>query len=78
VNLDAVEHLVAEIVLAAAVPAGDRIQIFCEEADQGRLATVVSTVTRRLGLHRLGVVATAIDRLPRHPNGKIDYRSLVE
>ncbi|MEQ4305621.1 AMP-binding protein [Plantactinospora sp. B6F1] len=78
VNLDAVEHLVAGIVPAAAVPAGDRIQVFCEKADRERLAAVVGTVTGRLGLHRLGVLATAVDRLPRRPNGKIDYRSLVE
>jgi acyl-coenzyme A synthetase/AMP-(fatty) acid ligase len=46
-NLDAVEHVVAEVVTAAAVPAGDRIRIWCERADEQRLAEVVDIVSTR-------------------------------
>jgi acyl-coenzyme A synthetase/AMP-(fatty) acid ligase len=77
-NLDAIEHLVADVVTAAAVPAGDRIRIWCEGADEARLAEVVRVVTTRLGLHRFGVVAAPLDRLPRRPNGKLDYRALPD
>ncbi|MEE6260934.1 AMP-binding protein [Plantactinospora sonchi] len=77
VNLDAVEHLVAEITVAAAVPDGDRVLVLCERADRSQLAAVVAAVTQRFGLHRLGVSARAVDGLPRHPNGKVDYRSLT-
>jgi acyl-coenzyme A synthetase/AMP-(fatty) acid ligase len=76
-NLDAIEHLAAPIAVAAAVPAGDRIRIVCEAADQALLAQVVAAVTRATGLHHLGVHAESIDRLPRRPNGKVDYRALA-
>jgi acyl-coenzyme A synthetase/AMP-(fatty) acid ligase len=75
-NLDAIEHLVAPFTVAAAVPAGDRIRVVCETADREVLAQVVAVVTGELGLHRLGVHAEAVDRLPRRPNGKVDYRAL--
>ncbi|GAA4443919.1 AMP-binding protein [Phytohabitans houttuyneae] len=75
-NLDAVEHLAAPFAVAAAVPAGDRIRVVCETADRAVLAQVVAVVTGALGLHRLGVRAEGIDRLPRRPNGKIDYHAL--
>jgi acyl-CoA synthetase (AMP-forming)/AMP-acid ligase II len=78
-NLDAIEHLVAGIVPAvAAVPAGDRIRIWCEGADQTHLAAVVQTVTTALGVHRLGVLAASVDALPRRSNGKVDYRALSD
>lgn len=76
VNLDSVEHLVADLAVAAAVAAGDRIRICCENVDAARLAAVRSAVAGRLGLHRLGVIVESVDRLPRRPNGKVDYSAL--
>lgn len=75
-NLDAVEHLVAPLAVAAAVPAGDRVRVVCEGADRETLARVVAVVTSSLGLHRLGVLAESVDQFPRRPNGKIDYQAL--
>lgn len=77
VNLDAVEHLVADLAVAAAVAAGDRIRVCCENADAARLAAVRAAVTDRLGLHRLGVTVESVRRLPRRPNGKVDYAALA-
>lgn len=76
VNLDAVEHVVAGIAVAAAVAAGDRITIWCEGLDRARVAEVVAAVTGGLGIHRLGMRVEPVDRLPRLPSGKIDYRAL--
>jgi acyl-coenzyme A synthetase/AMP-(fatty) acid ligase len=76
VNLDAVEHLVAGLAVVAAVATDDRVRVWCEAADADRVAAVVTTIATELGLHRLGIQARTLDRLPRRPNGKIDYRAL--
>jgi acyl-CoA synthetase (AMP-forming)/AMP-acid ligase II len=77
VNLDAVEHVAGRLVPAAALADGDRIHLVCEGVDSPRLAKVAAAVADQLGIHRAGIRATRVDRLPRFPTGKINYRAVT-
>lgn len=76
VDLDAVEHAAAALAPAAALAGDDRILVWCEGLTAGRAKDVAALVGRDLGIHRTAVRVTAIDRLPRRANGKVDYDAL--
>lgn len=76
VNLDAVELAAAAIVTAAAVAGDDRISLWCEGIGAERLREVTALVARELRIHPSALTVAAVDRLPRRPNGKVDYRGL--
>jgi len=76
VDLDAVEHAAAALALAAALAGDDRILVWCEGLAAARAKEVAALVARELGIHRTAVRVTAIDRLPRRANGKVDYDAL--
>lgn len=76
VDLDAVERAAAPMVTAAAVAGEDRISLWCEGIGTERLADVAALVARQLRIHPSALAVTAVDRLPRRPNGKVDYPAL--
>jgi acyl-CoA synthetase (AMP-forming)/AMP-acid ligase II len=82
VNLDDIEKLVGQaagdgIGPVAAVPAGDKVIVWCEgTADADRRAEVAKLLAERMKLHRSGFDVRGIDRLPLLSSGKIDYRTL--
>jgi len=76
VSLDAVEHVTAALAPAAAVAGADRIMIWCEATGSDQLAEVAALVARELRIHRTAITVGALDRLPRRPNGKVDYGAL--
>lgn len=76
VSLDAVEHVTAALAPAAAVAGDDRIVIWCEATGSERLSEVAALVARELRIHRTAITVGALDRLPRRPNGKVDYGAL--
>ncbi len=76
VDLDAVERAAAALAPAAALAGDDRILVWCEGLAAARAKDVAALVGRDLGIHRTAVRVTAIDRLPRRANGKVDYDAL--
>ncbi|MEV0127909.1 AMP-binding protein [Dactylosporangium sp. NPDC050688] len=76
VDLDAVEHAAAALAPAAALAGDDRILVWCEGLAAAQAKDVAALVGRRLGIHRTAVRVTALDRLPRRANGKVDYDAL--
>jgi acyl-coenzyme A synthetase/AMP-(fatty) acid ligase len=76
VDLDAVERAAAEMATAAAVAGEDRISLWCEGIGAERLADVAALVARQLRIHPSALAVAAVDRLPRRPNGKVDYPAL--
>lgn len=82
VNLDDIEKLVGQagvdgIGPVAAVPAGDKVVLWCEGAvDADRRAEVAKLLAERMKLHRSGFDVREIGSLPLLSNGKIDYRTL--
>ncbi|WP_433200146.1 AMP-binding protein [Dactylosporangium sp. CS-047395] len=76
VDLDAVEHAAAALAPAAALAGDDRILVWCEGLPAARASEVAAHVGRALGIHRTAVRVTAIDRLPRRANGKVNYDAL--
>jgi acyl-CoA synthetase (AMP-forming)/AMP-acid ligase II len=76
VDLDAVEHTIAGVAPAAALADGDRLRIWCEDLTRNRYPEVTEALRLAFGVHRLGVIITSVDRLPRLSSGKVDYRAL--
>ncbi|WP_433040550.1 AMP-binding protein [Dactylosporangium sp. CS-033363] len=76
VDLDAVELAAAALAPAAALAGDDRILVWCEGLAAVRATEVAAHVGRVLGIHRTAVRVTAIDRLPRRANGKVNYDAL--
>jgi acyl-coenzyme A synthetase/AMP-(fatty) acid ligase len=76
VDLDAVEHAASAVAPAAATAGDDRILLWCEGVGTERLRDVATLVAGQLRIHAAALAVTAIDQLPRRPNGKIDYRGL--
>ncbi|NUT48708.1 MAG: AMP-binding protein [Saccharothrix sp.] len=78
VELDELERLFADLGPAAAVGVhGDRAAVFVEHASDEQVRSRLSRVCRRLGVTAGVVTAHARDRLPRLPNGKVDYVTLT-
>nr|BFE58930.1 AMP-binding protein [Dactylosporangium thailandense] len=76
VDLDAVEHVAGALAPAAALAGDDRVLVWCEGLPAARAREVAALVGRQLGIHRTAVLVTAIDRLPRRANGKVNYDAL--
>lgn len=76
VSLDAVEHVSSTVAPTAALAGDDRVLVWCEGVGDERLAEVADLVARRLRIHRTAVRVAALPRLPRRPNGKVDYDAL--
>ncbi|MEU7871443.1 AMP-binding protein [Dactylosporangium sp. NPDC049140] len=76
VDLDAVEHAAGALAPAAALAGDDRVLVWCEGLPAARAHEVAALVGRELGIHRTAVRVTAIDRLPRRANGKVNYDAL--
>jgi acyl-CoA synthetase (AMP-forming)/AMP-acid ligase II len=82
VSLDDVEEMLTSHGLAvAAATEGDRILIFHEgvshESASSAFGHRVAETAARLRLHPSGFEVHAVERIPRFPNGKTDYRTLV-
>jgi acyl-CoA synthetase (AMP-forming)/AMP-acid ligase II len=77
VSLDDIERLVGDAGPAAAVPAGDRVVVWCTAADEETCRAVTDLLSKQLKLHRSGFVVRSIDRLPTLTSGKVDYRTLI-
>jgi acyl-CoA synthetase (AMP-forming)/AMP-acid ligase II len=76
VDLDAVEHAAAALAPTAALAGDDRVLVWCEGLGAARAKELAALVGRELGIHRTAVRVTAVDRLPRRANGKVDYDAL--
>ncbi|WP_434743515.1 AMP-binding protein [Micromonospora sp. SH-82] len=76
VNLYDVEELVRDRGPVAAVSGPDRVVLFVEGIDAAQAREVAGRLSERLRMHRTGFDVRGVDRLPRLPNGKIDYRTL--
>lgn len=77
VDLDAVEHVAAALAPVAAIARDDRIAVWCEGIGPERRRDLAALVARELRIHPAALSITAVDRLPRRPNGKIDYCGLT-
>ncbi|MET0235715.1 MAG: AMP-binding protein [Kibdelosporangium sp.] len=76
VNLDDLEQVVKGYGPAAAVPAGDKVVVWLQEADTEACKGAARTLSERLHLHVTGFDVRPADDFPLLPSGKIDYRSL--
>ncbi|MCE7004878.1 AMP-binding protein [Kibdelosporangium philippinense] len=76
VNLDDLEQVVKGYGPAAAVPAGDKVVVWLQEADAEACKAAAKTLAERLHLHVTGFDVRPADDFPLLPSGKIDYRSL--
>ncbi|HEV2781842.1 MAG TPA: AMP-binding protein [Actinophytocola sp.] len=78
VSLDDLEQVLrgAGTPPAAAVPAGDKVIIWLEGADEATRKAAARALSERLHLHVTGFDVRPIDALPLLPSGKIDYRTL--
>ncbi len=80
VNLDDLERLVRDTGLdvgaAAAVPAGDKVVLWLEDAAADLRKAVAKALSEKLHLHVTGFDVRDIDALPLLPSGKVDYRAL--
>lgn len=76
VNLDDLEQVVRGYGPAAAVPAGDKVVIWLQDADTEACKAAAKTLSERLHLHVTGFDVRPADDFPLLPSGKIDYRSL--
>nr|WP_157527854.1 AMP-binding protein [Kibdelosporangium sp. MJ126-NF4] len=76
VNLDDLEQVVKGYGPAAAVPAGDKVVVWLQDADAEACKAAAKTLAERLHLHVTGFDVRQTDDFPLLPSGKIDYRSL--
>ncbi|MFI5907476.1 AMP-binding protein [Dactylosporangium sp. NPDC051541] len=76
VDLDAVELVAGAVAPAAAVAGDDRVLVWCEGLAAAQAGEVVRRIADQLGIHRTAVRVTAVERLPRRANGKVDYDAL--
>jgi acyl-coenzyme A synthetase/AMP-(fatty) acid ligase len=80
VSLDDLEQLVRSAGLGldgvGAVPAGDRVTLYVEGADQRATTAAARALADRLRMHVSGFDVRGIDSLPLLSSGKIDYRAL--
>nr|WP_307855780.1 AMP-binding protein [Kibdelosporangium banguiense] len=76
VNLDDLEQVVKGYGPAAAVPAGDKVVVWLQEADTDACKAAARTLSERLHLHVTGFDVRPAGDFPLLPSGKIDYRSL--
>lgn len=76
VSLDEVEELVAHAGTVAAIDEPDRLVIYTE-VSSGALADAVTQLAARLKLHPSCFEIRAIESIPRLPNGKVNYASLI-
>ena len=77
VALDDVEEMLAPHAAVATVENEGRILIFAE-ADPSRLDSPVDALARTLRLHRSAFEVRRMREIPRLPNGKTDYRRVLE
>ncbi|CAM3682575.1 AMP-binding protein [Kibdelosporangium persicum] len=76
VNLDDLEQVVKGYGPAAAVPAGDKVVVWLQDADAEACKAAARTLSERLHLHVTGFDVRQAGDFPLLPSGKIDYRSL--
>jgi acyl-CoA synthetase (AMP-forming)/AMP-acid ligase II len=76
VNLDDLEQVVKGYGPAAAVPAGDKVVVWLQDADAEACKAAAKTLSERLHLHVTGFDVRPSGDFPLLPSGKIDYRSL--
>jgi acyl-coenzyme A synthetase/AMP-(fatty) acid ligase len=80
VSLDDLEQLVRSAGLGldavGAVPAGDRVTLYVEGADQRATTAAARALADRLRMHVSGFDVRGIESLPLLSSGKIDYRAL--
>ncbi|HEX5405719.1 MAG TPA: AMP-binding protein [Pseudonocardiaceae bacterium] len=80
VSLDDLEQLVRTAGLGldavGAVPAGDRVTLYVEGADQRATTAAARALAGHLRMHVSGFDVRGIESLPLLSSGKIDYRAL--
>nr|WP_312866017.1 AMP-binding protein [Saccharothrix violaceirubra] len=80
VNLDDLEQLLRvaglDLGAAAAVPAGDKVVVWVENATADARKAAAKALSEKLHLHVSGFDVREIDSLPLLASGKVDYRAL--
>ncbi|RKT51985.1 AMP-binding protein [Saccharothrix australiensis] len=76
VNLDDLEQLVKHLGAAAAVPSGDKVVVWLDQAGRDECRAAAKALSEALRLHVSGFDVRPADGFPLLPSGKIDYRSL--
>ncbi|MBB5958853.1 acyl-CoA synthetase (AMP-forming)/AMP-acid ligase II [Saccharothrix tamanrassetensis] len=76
VSLDDLEELVKHLGAAAAVPAGDKVVVWLDQASRDGCRAAAKVLAEALHLHVTGFDVRPVDGFPLLPSGKIDYRSL--
>jgi acyl-coenzyme A synthetase/AMP-(fatty) acid ligase len=76
VSLDDLEQIVKAHGAAVAVPAGDKVVVWLDQADSDTCKAAAKLLSETLHLHVTGFDVRPSDGFPLLPSGKIDYRSL--
>jgi len=77
-NLDDIEHLLADHGPVAALADDDRVLVLAPGASPARCERIGRDLAARLRLHGSGFVVRSVAELPRRPTGKVDYGQLAK
>jgi acyl-coenzyme A synthetase/AMP-(fatty) acid ligase len=78
INMDEVEQLIQMRGPAAVISGNEKLIVYCEAGQELEFPRYARELTSHLRLNAGAVEFRAIEHLPLHPNGKIDYGALEE